>query len=219
MIEPEMAFASKDDGIKIADELLKTVIKNTLDRHPEEFEFFEKFVDSTLVKRLNDFLEKGVQKITYSEAIEKLQEVKERFEVQDIEFGLDLGTEHEKYIAEELFKGPAAVVNYPKAIKAFYMKQNEDGKTVGAFDILVPGIGELVGGSERETDYEKLTKRINEEGISQEEMQWYLDLRRFGQFQSTGFGLGFERLIMFVTGIENIREAIPFPRTPNNMKM
>ena len=219
MIEPEMAFAGIDDGIQLADDLLKQVIKRTLDKHKEEFDFFEEFVNKDVRTRLNDFLSKGVQKITYTEAIAKLQEVKDIFEEQNIEFGLDLATEHEKYIASQLFDGPVAVTNYPKDIKAFYMKQNDDGKTVAAFDILVPGIGELVGGSERETNYDKIVERVNQMGIDQEDLQWYLDLRRFGQAQSTGFGLGFERLVMYVTGVENIRDAIPYPRTPKNLKM
>lgn len=171
MIEPEMAFTDINGGIATADALLKYVIKNTLAKHPEEFAFLTQFVDATLVDRLNVFLAKGVQKIDYQDAIAKLQEVKERFDEQDIKFGTDLATEHEKYIANELFGGPVAVMNYPKDIKAFYMKQNADGKTVAAFDILVPGIGELVGGSQRECDYEKLVTRCKEIGISVEDMQ------------------------------------------------
>lgn len=219
MVEPEMAFKDKKHAINIADELLKNVIKNTLKKHPEEFNFFEKFIDKELKEKLNNFIQTGVQKINYEDAINKLIEVKDRFDEKNIYFGLDLATEHEKYLAEELFKGPVAVVNYPKEIKAFYMKINEDNKTVGAFDILVPGIGELVGGSERECDYNKLLSRVKELNINQKDIQWYLDLRRYGHSQSVGFGLGFERLIMYVTGIENIRDTIPFPRTPNNMKM
>lgn len=219
MIEPEMAFKNIFDGIDLADDLLKVIIKNTLNKHKEEFDFFEKFINKEIKNRLEQFLIKGVQTIEYSDAIVKLQEVKNRFEEKNIEFGLDLTTEHEKYIANELFGGPVAVINYPKNIKAFYMKQNNDNKTVAAFDILVPGIGELVGGSQRETDYEKIVKRVNEMGIDQKDLQWYLDLRRFGQAESTGFGLGFERLVMYVTGIENIRDSIPFVRTPKNLKM
>ncbi|NQZ65606.1 MAG: asparagine--tRNA ligase [Mycoplasmatales bacterium] len=219
MIEPEMAFKGIDDGIALADDLLKKVISKTIEKHPEEFAFLENHVDSTLIKRLKDFISTGVKKITYSDAIEKLKKVSDIFEEKNIEFGLDLATEHEKYLAKEIFKGPVAVTNYPKDIKAFYMKQNDDGKTVAAFDILVPGIGELAGGSERETDYEKIENRVRELGLDQKELQWYLDLRRFGQFMSVGFGLGFERLVMYVTGVENIRDSIPFPRTPRNLKM
>ena len=219
MIEPEMAFKNIFNGIELADDLLKVVIKNTIDKHPDEFNFFEKFIDNDIKSRLNSFISKGVQTIDYSDAVKKLQEVRDKFEIKDIEFGIDLATEHEKYIASELFGGPVAVINYPKNIKAFYMKQNDDNKTVAAFDVLVPGIGELVGGSQRETNYDKLIERINEMGLDQEDLQWYLDLRRYGQHESTGFGLGFERLVMYVTGIENIRDVIPFVRTPKNLKM
>ena len=218
MIEPEMAFTDINGGIEIADKLLKFVIKKTLTKHPEEFDFFEK-VKPGLKQKLNLFLNKKIEQITYSEAIKKLMEVKDQFKFQDIKFGIDLATEHERYIAEELFKGPVAVTNYPKEIKAFYMKQNSDNKTVSAFDILVPGIGELVGGSQRECDYKKLVTKVEEMGIDQKDLQWYLDLRRWGQFMSTGFGVGFERLIMYVTGVENIRDTIPYPRTPKNLKM
>ena len=219
MVEPEMAFSNLNDGIKLADELLKEVIKNTIEKHKGEFDFFVENVDKNLLDRLNDFIKKGIQVVDYSKAIEELVKVKENFEEQDIKFGMDLGTEHEKYIAEKIFKGPVAVINYPKEIKAFYMKQNDDKKTVAAFDVLVPGIGELVGGSERECDYQKLETRVKEMGIDQEDLKWYLDLRRFGQNESVGFGLGFERLIMYVTGMQNIKDTIPFVRTPNNLKM
>lgn len=171
MIEPEMAFKSMDDGIDLADKLLKDVISKTLKAHVSEFDFLEKFVDPNLRSNLNLFLENGVQKIDYKDAIEELKKVADQFEEKNIEFGIDLATEHEKYIANEMFKGPVAVVNYPKAIKAFYMKQNDDDLTVSAFDVLVPGIGELVGGSERETDYSKLEKRVGEMGIDQEDLQ------------------------------------------------
>ena len=219
MIEPEMAFKGINEGIETADKLLKYVIKETLEAHPEEFAFFDEFVDKNVTSRLKKYISKEVSRITYTEAIEKLKLVKDKFEEQNIEFGLDLATEHEKYIASEMFDGPVVVMNYPKDIKAFYMKQNNDGKTVAAFDLLIPGVGELVGGSERETDYEKLETRLKEMNIPQEDLQWYLDLRRFGQAQSVGFGVGFERLVMYVTGVENIRDVIPYPRTPNNLKM
>lgn len=219
MIEPEMAFTGQMEAIKFADKLLKTVIKRTLEKCQPEFKFLSEFVDKDIFTRLNRFLDKGVQVIDYKEAIDKLIQVKDMFDVKNIFFGLDLATEHEKYIADKLFGGPVAVINYPREIKAFYMKQNADNKTVACFDILVPGIGELVGGSERETDLEKLITRMKEVGVPIEDLQWYLDLRRFGQAQSAGFGIGFERLVMYVTGIENIRDAIPFPRTTNNLKM
>ncbi|MCK5806806.1 MAG: asparagine--tRNA ligase [Mycoplasmataceae bacterium] len=219
MLEPEVAFYSMNDGIELADNMLKVVIANTIKKHPQEFEFLNQFVDKTLMERLNEFVSKGIQTITYSDAIIKLQKVADKFENSKIEFGIDLATEHEKYIASEIFNGPVAVTDYPKDIKAFYMKANDDNKTVAAFDILVPGIGELIGGSERETDYQKLDKRVEEMNIKKEEIQWYMDLRRFGQSQSTGFGLGFERLVMYVTGVENIRDTIPFPRTTKSLKM
>lgn len=171
MIEPEMAFTSQLEAIKLADKLLKKVIKNTLEKCEPEFKFLQEFVEKDVVSRLNKFLEKGVQIIDYKDAIDKLLAVKDQFEIKDIFFGLDLATEHEKYIADKLFGGPVAVINYPKEIKAFYMKQNKDNKTVACFDILVPGIGELVGGSERETDVEKLTTRINELNIPLEDLQ------------------------------------------------
>ena len=219
MLEPEMAFTSKDEIIGFADILLKTIIKKVIDKLPHEFDYFEKSVEKNIRQKLLNICAKKIQKITYSKAIEILKKEKHRFEHKDIKFGTDLTTEHEKYIAEEIFKGPVAIVDYPKTIKAFYMKQNSDGKTVAAFDILFPGIGEIVGGSERECDYQKIKARVQELGINVKELEWYLDLRRFGHYQSSGFGLGFERLIMYVTGIKNIRDTIPFPRTPNNLKM
>ncbi len=214
-----MAFTGQIEAIKFADKLIKTSIKKTLEKCQPEFAFLEEFVDKDIFTRLNRFLAKGVQVIDYKDAIAKLIEVRDQFEIKNIFLGLDLATEHEKYIADKLFGGPVAVINYPKEIKAFYMKQNDDNKTVACFDILVPGIGELVGGSERETDVVKLTSRMEELNIPIEDLQWYIDLRRFGQAQSSGFGIGFERLVMYVTGIENIRDAIPFPRTANNIKM
>ena len=219
MIEPEMAFTGIKKGIKIADKLLKTVIKETIKKHPKEFDFFKENIDKKLILKLNKFLNKDIQIVNYSDVVLELQKHKNKFEEKNIKFGTDLTTEHEKFISSEIFKGPVAVINYPKEIKAFYMKQNEDKKTVAAFDILVPNVGELLGGSERECDYDKLLKRLKEMKIPQKELQWYLDLRRWGQHQSTGFGLGFERLIMYVTGIENIRDSIPYPRTTQNLKM
>ena len=219
MVEPEMAFTDLNGIIKVADEMLKVTIKNTLEKLKPEFDFLEKFVDENLRSRLDRFLTKEIQTIDYKDAVEKLKEVKDQFEIKDIEFGTDLATEHEKYISNKLFNGPVAVINYPKAIKAFYMKQNDDNQTVAAFDVLVPGIGELTGGSQRECDVDKITQRINELNIPQEDLQWYIDLRRFGHAESSGFGLGFERLVMYVTGVENIRDVIPYPRTPKNLKM
>ena len=219
MLEPEMAFTSKDEIIEFADKMLKVIIKNTLNELPDEFDFFEKHVDKNIRNKLKIIIEKDISKISYTNVIEELKKVKEKFDFKEIEFGIDLATEHERYIAEEVFKGPVAVVDYPKNIKAFYMKLNSDKKTVGAFDILFPGIGEIVGGSERECSYHKLKEKVQEKNINLDDIKWYLDLRRFGHYQSSGFGLGFERLIMYITGIENIRDVIPYPRTPNNLKM
>ncbi|MGY6172198.1 asparagine--tRNA ligase [Candidatus Mycoplasma pogonae] len=219
MLEPEVAFFELKDVIKLADEMLKTVIRKTLEINKLEFDYLESKVEPELRQKLQLFLDNELQYIEYKDAIIKLAEVKERFEEQNIHFGMDLGTEHERYLAEELFKGPVAVINYPKEFKAFYMYQNQDGQTVAAFDLLVPGIGELIGGSQREASYDKLLQRIEELNLPAEELQWYLDLRRFGDSGSAGFGLGFERFVMYVTGINNIRDVIPFPRTPNNLKM
>ncbi|AAT27993.1 asparagine--tRNA ligase [[Mycoplasma] mobile] len=218
MMEPEVAFFDLKDLIKMSDDMLRQVIKRTVEAHPHEFEFFEKNKPG-LLKNLNLFLNNKLSILEYREAIKILEKVKDRFEDKNIFFGKDLATEHEKYLAEKHIQGPVAVINYPKSFKAFYMFQNEDNETVAAYDLLVPGIGEVIGGSKRETRYEKLVQRVKDLKINQEDLQWYLDLRRFGQASSAGFGLGFERLIMYITGTENIRDTIPFPRTPKNMKM
>ncbi|MEE3928464.1 asparagine--tRNA ligase [Mycoplasmopsis ciconiae] len=219
MLEPEIAFYDLKDVMHLADDMLKVVIRNTIAKHPFEFDFLLNNVDKNLINKLELFLNKDLNVIDYQDAIKELEKVKSRFENQDIKFGLDLGTEHERYLAEELFNGPVAVINFPKDFKAFYMYQNDDQKTVAAFDLLVPGIGELIGGSQREADYNKLLKRIKELNISQEDLQWYLDLRNFGDCGSAGFGLGFERLVMYVTGVDNIRDVIPYPRTSGNIRM
>ncbi len=218
MVEPEMAFYNKNDAIKVADELIRFSIKKALEINKDEIDFLDARNEG-LKKRLNSYLKNGIKTMTYTKAIEELKKVSNNFDVKDIHFGIDLATEHEKYISEIIAKGPIAITDYPKEIKAFYMKQNKDGKTVGAFDVLAPGIGEIIGGSERENDIKKLEKRIKEMGINQEDIQWYIDLRRFGAASSSGFGLGFERLVMYVTGMENIRDVIPFPRTPNKLMM
>ncbi|WP_338044346.1 asparagine--tRNA ligase [Mycoplasma nasistruthionis] len=219
MIEPEVAFYDLKQIIELADDLLKVVIRNTIAKHPFEFKYLTENYKPDLLQNLEIFLENKVKTLDYSEAISKLAEVKEIFENKDIKFGLDLGTEHERYLTEVIYKSPVAVINFPKDFKAFYMYQNDDNKTVAAFDLLVPGIGELIGGSQRESNYDKLLKRIHELNIDADDLQWYLDLRRFGHMQSSGFGIGFERLVMYVTGIDNIRDAIPYPRTPGNIKM
>lgn len=219
MIEPEVAFYNLNDIIKLADKMLKYVVKNTLEKHVFEFEFLDKKSDGKLLDYLNNFINSNLKIIEYKDAIEILKHADVEFENKNIEFGLDLGTEHEKYLTDNYFKSPIAVINYPKDFKAFYMYLNDDGKTVAAFDLLVPGVGELIGGSQRETDIEKLKLRMDHYNISQEEMKWYLDLRNFGNAGSAGFGLGFERLVMYMTGIENIRDVIPYPRVFKSLKM
>ncbi|WP_029513652.1 asparagine--tRNA ligase [Mycoplasmopsis primatum] len=219
MIEPEVAFYDLKQIINLADDLLKKVIKNTIKKHPKEFNYLVKHVDSKLLDRLTQFIKTKLRILDYQDALVELEKVKNIFENKDIKFGLDLATEHEKYLAEKVVNGPVAVINFPKDIKAFYMYLNNDNKTVAAFDLLVPGIGELIGGSQRESNYDKLLNRINEIGISQKDLQWYLDLRRFGDSGSSGFGIGFERLVMYVTGVDNIRDVIPYPRTSGNIKM
>lgn len=219
MIEPEIAFYDLKDIIALSDRMLKYVIQNTLEKHPDEFKFLDNLSKNTLLNNLKKFLDNKLQVVEYSKAIEILSEVTENFVEKNIKFGMDLATEHEKYLADNVYKGPVAVINYPKELKAFYMYLNDDNKTVAAFDLLVPGVGELIGGSQRETNIQKLMDRMDFYNISKEDMQWYLDLRKFGDAGSSGFGLGFERLVMYVTGIENIRDSIPYPRTTGSLKM
>ena len=212
MIEPEMAFADLNDNMEVAEAMIKYVVNYVLEQAPAEIEFFNKFVDNTLISRLHNLVNSSFKRITYTEAVEMLLKADKKFE-NKVEWGIDLQTEHERYITEELFGCPVFVTDYPRDIKAFYMKLNEDGKTVAAMDLLVPGVGEIIGGSEREADYDKLLRRMEELGMDIESYRWYLDLRRFGSAYHSGYGLGFERLIMYITGIQNIREALPFPRT------
>ena len=212
MIEPEMAFADLNDNMEIAEAMIKYVVGYVLEQAPAEIEFFNKFVDNTLMDRLHNLVNSRFKHITYTEAVEMLLKADKKFD-NKVEWGIDLQTEHERYITEEVFGCPVFVTDYPKDIKAFYMKLNEDGKTVAAMDLLVPGVGEIIGGSEREADYDKLLKRMEELGMDIESYRWYLDLRRFGSAYHSGYGLGFERLLMYITGIQNIREALPFPRT------
>lgn len=219
MMEPEVAFCDLKGIIEITDDMLKNVIANTLKNYPEEMKFLDSLQNNKLIESLNNFINKKLTIIEYKDVVENLKNYVDKFEEKDIFFGMDLASEHEKFLAENIVKGPVAVINYPKDIKAFYMYQNDDGKTVAAFDLLVPGIGELVGGSQRENRYQKLVDRINELKITQETLQWYLDLRRFGYAPSSGFGLGFERLVMYVTGTSNIRDVIPFPRVAGSIKM
>ena len=215
MIEPEMAFADLNDDMDIIEEMVTYVVKYVLDNAKEEMMFFEKFVCPGKIKQLEELLSSHIVRCDYEEAIKIFKNSKKKFEV-DINYGDDLTTEHEKYLTDEYFKAPVFLTNWPKEIKAFYMKLNPDGKTVAAVDLLVPGSGELVGGSQREENLDLLMKRMEELHIPQKGMEWYLDLRRFGSVYHSGFGLGFERLIMYVTGIENIRDSIPYPRTPRN---
>lgn len=216
MIEPEMAFADLNVDMDIAENMLKTVIKNTIEKCPEEMNFFNQFVDKGLLERLNHIVESDFVRVTYTEAVEMLIKHNDKFTYK-VDWGIDLQTEHERYLTEEIFKKPVFVTGYPKDIKAFYMKLNQDNKTVAAMDLLVPGIGEIIGGSQREEDLTKLENRMKEMGLNKEEYEWYLDTRRYGTCVHSGFGLGFERLIMYITGISNIRDVIPFPRTTGNL--
>ena len=215
MIEPEIAFADNDDNMALAEDMIKFIIKYVLDNAPEEMEFFNNFVDKGLLERLNLVVNSEFGHITYTDAIKELEMHNDKFDYK-VYWGCDLQTEHERYLTEEIFKRPVFVTDYPKEIKAFYMKLNPDGKTVAAMDCLVPGIGEIIGGSQREDDIEKLTKRMKELNLNEEDYKFYLDLRRFGSARHAGFGLGFERCIMYLTGISNIRDVLPFPRTVNN---
>ena len=215
MIEPECAFADLQDDMELAEAMLKYVIRYVLENAPEEMNFFNSFVDKGLLDRLNHVLNSEFAHVTYTEAVEILEKNNDKFDYK-VFWGCDLQTEHERYLTEQIYKRPVFVTDYPKEIKAFYMKQNEDGKTVRAMDVLFPKIGEIIGGSEREADYDKLMTRIQELGIPMKDMWWYLDTRKFGSCPHSGFGLGFERLLLFVTGMTNIRDVIPFPRTPRN---
>ena len=215
MIEPECAFADLNDNMDLAEAMLKYVIRYVLENAPEEMNFFNSFVDKGLLDRLNHVMNSEFGHVTYTEAVEILEKNNDKFDYK-VFWGCDLQTEHERYLTEEIFKKPVFVTDYPKEIKAFYMKQNEDGKTVAAMDCLVPGIGEIIGGSQREDDYDKLMNRMNELGLKAEEYSFYLDLRKYGSTRHSGFGLGFERCVMYLTGIGNIRDAIPFPRTVGN---
>ncbi len=215
MVEPEMAFCDLEGDMEVAETMIKFVIRKVLDCCKEEIEFFNQFFDKGLVERLNHIYNSDFEKITYTDAVELLKEHNDKFEYK-VEWGTDLQTEHERYLTEQIFKKPVFVTDYPKDIKAFYMKLNDDGKTVRAVDMLVPGIGEIIGGSQREENLDKLLNRMNELGLKEEDYSWYLDTRRYGTVIHSGFGLGFERLVMYMTGMSNIRDVIPFPRTPGN---
>ncbi len=217
MIEPEIAFADLEDDMDLIEDMIKFCIQYVQDNCPAEMEFFNSFVDKELLARLDAVKNSEFRRMEYTEAIEILKNADVKFENSKIEWGMDLATEHERYITEKVVKGPVFLINYPQEIKAFYMRLNEDGKTVAACDLLVPGVGELVGGSQREERLDVLQKRMEDLGMKLDGYQWYLDLRRFGGCKHAGFGLGFERFVMYVTGMENIRDVIPFARTPRNL--
>ncbi len=215
MMEPEMAFADLAADMDLAEKMLKYLISHVLKELPEEMEFFNKFIDAGISERLNNILNSDFGRVTYTEAIEILEKSGEKF-VYPVKWGIDLQTEHERYLTDKVYQKPVFVINYPKDIKAFYMRQNDDGKTVAAMDLLVPGIGEIIGGSQREERLEKLESRMKDMGLKLEDYAWYLDIRKYGSVPHAGFGLGFERLIMYLSGMANIRDVIPFPRTPKN---
>ena len=215
MIEPEIAFADLEDNMNLAESMLKYIINYVMENAPEEMQFFNSFVDKGLLDRLNNVANNDFARVTYTDAIDILAKNNDNFEFK-VSWGCDLQTEHERYLTEQVFKRPVFVTDYPKDIKAFYMKMNEDNKTVAAVDCLVPGIGEIIGGSQREVDYDKLVARMTEMGLNPDDYQFYLDLRKYGSTRHAGFGLGFERCVMYLTGMSNIRDVIPFPRTVNN---
>jgi asparaginyl-tRNA synthetase len=218
MIEPEIAFADLKDDMLLAEGMIKYVIRYVLENAPEEMNFFNQFIDQGLLERLEHVANSDFGHVTYTEAIEILEKNNDKFDYK-VSWGCDLQTEHERYLTEEIFKKPLFVTDYPKEIKAFYMKLNEDNKTVAAMDLLVPGIGEIIGGSQREDNYDKLIARMNELGLKEEDYSFYLDLRKYGTARHAGFGLGFERCVMYLTGMGNIRDVIPFPRTVNNCEL
>ena len=215
MIEPEMAFADLSDNMDVAEAMVKYIIKFVMENAPEEMEFFNKFIEPGLIDRLENVVNNKFERITYTKAIELLTPYKDQFKYP-VEWEAGLQTEHERFITEKIYKKPVFVTDYPAGVKAFYMKQNPDGKTVAAVDLLVPGVGEIIGGSQREENYDKLLNRMKELNMPIENYEWYLDLRKYGSCVHSGFGLGFERAIMYLTGMQNIRDVIPFPRTPKN---
>lgn len=215
MIEPEIAFADLQDDMDLAEAMVKYIITYTLEHAPEEMNFFNQFIDKGLLERLDHIVNSSFERVTYTEAVEILQKSGKEFQYP-VEWGLELQTEHERYLTEEVYKKPIFVTDYPKDCKAFYMRLNDDGKTVAACDMLVPGVGEIIGGSQREERLDVLEARMKELGISENGYEWYLDLRRYGGVKHAGYGLGFERMIMYLTGMSNIRDVLPFPRTPKS---
>ena len=216
MMEPEIAFADINDCMNLAEDMIKYVIKHCMENAPEEMAFFNEFVDKGLIERLNNVVNNEFGRVTYTEAIEIMQNAKDANFEYPVFWGCDIQTEHERYLAETYFKKPVFVTNYPKEIKAFYMRMDDDKKTVAAFDMLVPGIGEIIGGSQREERYDMLVERMKELGLKEEDYDWYLELRKYGGATHSGFGLGFERCIMYLTGMSNIRDVVPYPRTVGN---
>jgi len=217
MIEPEMAFADLSDDMDVIEDMIKYCIRYVLENASEEMAFFEKMIDHDCITRVKKVADSKFERMSYTEAIEHLKAAKDQFENQDIFWGMDLQSEHERYLCEQVVKGPVFLTDYPKEIKAFYMRLNDDGKTVAACDLLVPYVGELVGGSQREERYDLLVSRMQEMGMELEGLQWYLDLRRFGGCKHSGFGLGFDRMLMYLSGVQNIRDVQPYPRTPRNL--
>ncbi|MBQ6663765.1 MAG: asparagine--tRNA ligase, partial [Firmicutes bacterium] len=213
MCEPENAFADLEDNMQLAEEMVKYIINFVLEKAPEEMAFFTQFIDKGLLARLDNIVNSDFGRVTYTEAVKLLEESGREFQYP-VSWGIDLQTEHERYLTEEIFKKPVFVTDYPKDIKAFYMRVNDDGKTVAACDLLVPGVGEIIGGSQREERLDVLRQRMAEMGMPEEGYEWYLDLRRYGGVKHAGYGLGFERMIMYLTGMANIRDVLPFPRTP-----
>ena len=213
MIEPEIAFADLEDNMVLAEAMIKYIINYVLENAPEEMQFFNSFVDKGLLERLDHIVNSDFGRVTYTEAVDLLLKSGKEFQYP-VEWGIDLQTEHERYLTEEIFRKPVFVTDYPKDIKAFYMRLNDDGKTVAACDLLVPGVGEIIGGSQREERLDVLTARMKELGLKEEDYWWYLDLRKYGGVKHAGYGLGFERIIMYITGMGNIRDVLPFPRTP-----
>lgn len=215
MIEPEICFADLKDDMDLAEDMIKYIFSYVIEHCPEEMEFFNNFVDKGLLERLQNVINSEFTRISYTDAVKELEKNNDKFEYK-VSWGTDLQTEHERFLCEQIFKKPVFVTDYPAEIKAFYMKQNPDGKTVAAADLLVPGIGEIIGGSQREENLEKLTAKMKELNMNMDDYWWYLDLRKYGSVVHSGFGLGFERAMMYLTGMQNIRDVIPFPRTPNN---
>jgi asparaginyl-tRNA synthetase len=217
MIEPEVAFNDLEDNMNLAEDFLQSIIQYALNHCSADIAFLEKMYDKELTQKLNFVVANPFERLTYTEAVDILQKSGKKFEFK-VEWGTDLQSEHERYLVEQHFNKPVILTDYPKHIKAFYMRQNDDGKTVRAMDVLFPGIGEIIGGSQREERYDKLSQRIDEMDIHRESLWWYLETRKFGTVPHAGFGLGFERLVQFVTGMSNIRDVIPFPRTPKNLE-